>query len=415
MTDRSRQLRPARASSSAGPRRGITMVAVLVAALAVGGTLPASASASPSASASAPASPSTTGQVRGSGDAVRHGVERLVSDDRYPAALAATVGRDGRTRNYTAGVTDMGTGAKVPVDGQVRVGSNTKTFTAAVVLQLVGEGKAELDAPIERYLPGLVRGEGIDGRAITVRQLLQHTSGLPNYTDFMIDDFLKAGGHTYYQPRALLDLALSRKALFAPGTDWSYSNTNYVLAGLLIEKVTGRPLAEQITQRIIDRAGLRHTYFPGVGDESIREAHPRGYHAAQPGGPLGDITRMDPSWGWAAGQLISTPGDLNRFFSALIGGKLLRPAELAQMRTTVAIPDRTGMEPGVRAGLGIISTPLSCGGLMWGHGGDIPGYTTRNGVTDDGRAAAVAVTAAKALAPQGPDHAQTLVDTALCR
>ncbi|MCJ1676456.1 beta-lactamase family protein [Streptomyces sp. APSN-46.1] len=376
-------------------------MAMTAAALTAAGTLPASAAQAHDA--------------HGPRDAVRQGLERLVTDDRFPAALAATVGRDGRTRHYTAGVADLRTGAKVPVDGQVRAGSNTKTFTATVVLQLVGEGTVDLDAPIERYLPGLVRGDGIDGRDITVRQLLQHTSGLPNYTDSMLDAVFGKGRHTYYQPRELLDLALSRKADFAPGTSWSYSNTNYVVAGLLIEKVTGRPVAEQITKRVIDRVGLRHTYFPGVGEQGIREVHPRGYHASGPGAALDDITEIDPSWGWAAGQLISTPGDLNRFFSALIGGELLRPEELAEMRTTVKIPDDgPGTGAGTRYGLGVISTPLSCGGLMWGHGGDIPGYHTVPGVTDDGRAATIAVTADRAPTSNGFTNADALLDTALC-
>lgn len=329
--------------------------------------------------------------------------------------MAATTDRDGRVRNYTAGVADLKTKAKVPVDGQVRVGSNTKTFTATVVLQLVGEGKISLDAPIEQYLPDLVRGEGIDGRNITVRQLLQHTSGLPNYTRFMLDAIMGEGRHTYYQPRALLDVALAHEAEFAPGTSVSYSNTNYILAGLLIEKVTGRPVAEQITQRVIKRIGLRHTYFPDVGEEGIREAHPRGYHAAEFGSPLEDITELDPSWGWSAGQLISTPSDLNRFFGALVGGKLLKPAQLAEMRTTIKAPEGAGYEPGMRFGLGLFSIPLSCGGLQWGHGGDTPGYGTKTGATDDGRAAAVAVTANMPPTPDASTHAQALVDTALCR
>ncbi|MFD3328453.1 serine hydrolase domain-containing protein [Streptomyces sp. NPDC058701] len=379
-------------------RRGT--VAVAVAALAVVGVLPGAAAARQPGTAA--------------GDVVRQGVKQLVSDDKYPAALAATTGRDGRTRNHTAGVADVRTGAKVPVDGQVRAGSNTKTFAAAVVLQLVGEGAVDLDAPIEAYLPNLVRGEGIDGRAIKVRHLLQHTSGLPNYTEFMMDELVGEGRHTYYQPRTLLDVALAHKALFAPGDGWSYSNTNYILAGLLIEKVTGRPLAEQITKRIVDRAGLRHTYFPGVGEERIREAHPRGYGAAKPGDSVQDVTELDPSWGWAAGQMVSTPGDLNKFFRALVDGRLLKPAQLAQMRTTVEIPAAAGWPPGSRYGLGLVSTPVRCGGVRWGHGGDIPGYATRVGVTDDGRAAAVAVTANPAPTQQTTDPAEALIDTALC-
>ncbi|MFD9812315.1 serine hydrolase domain-containing protein [Streptomyces sp. NPDC059080] len=395
MTDRSHSFRRARASSS-GPRRGIATVLVMAATgLAVGGALPASAA-----------------QPRGSGQVVRQGLDHLVHDDGYPAALAADLGRDGRTHNYAAGVADLSTGVKVPVDGQVRAGSNTKAFTATVVLQLVGEGKVALDAPVEQYLPNLVRGEGIDGRHITVRQLLQHTSGLPDYAEF-VGDLVGTQRHTYLQPRTLLDLALAHKALFAPGTSWAYSNTNYLLAGLIIEKVTGRPLAEEITHRIAERIGLRHTYFPGAGDEGIREAHPKGYYA-QPGGPLKDVTELDPSWAWAAGQMISTPSDLNRFFSALFGGGLLEPAQLAQMRTTVEVPAGE-MWPGARYGLGVTSTALSCGGLMWGHGGDIPGYQTRTGVTDDGRAVTVAVTADIAPAKQGPSDVLALLDATLCR
>ncbi|SHN12719.1 serine hydrolase domain-containing protein [Streptomyces yunnanensis] len=379
-----------------GRRRLIAMMAVTAAALTGGGSLPPVAA-----------------QVHGFGDAVREGLDRLVYEDQYPAALASTIGRDGRTHHFTAGVADVMTGATVPVDGQVRAGSNTKTFTATVVLQLVGEGRVTLDAPIEEYLPGLVRGEGIDGRRITVRQLLQHTSGLPNYTDYL-DDITGKNRHTYFPPRTLLDMALKHKALFAPGTRWSYSNTNYLLAGMLIEKVTSRPVAEQIAKRVIDRIGLRHTYFPGVGDEGIREAHPQGYFAAKPGAPLEDITTMNPSWAWAAGQVISTPGDLNHLFTALLNGELIRPAQLAQMRTTVPVTGDAGTRYGTRYGLGVTSTPMSCGGLMWGHGGDIPGYGTRTGATDDGRAITIAVTADAPPTQQGPVDVLAVLDNALC-
>src|SRR6185312_10561146 len=134
--------------------------------------------APPAASADAAARP----------DAVQQALNTLVRDDGMPAALASVQGRNGRTRSYTAGVGDRTTGSKVPRDGQVRIGSNTKAFTAVVVLQLVGEGRIGLDATVDTYLPGLVRGEGIDGSRITVRQLLQHTSGLPNYSDYLGDE-----------------------------------------------------------------------------------------------------------------------------------------------------------------------------------------------------------------------------------
>ncbi|WP_372445906.1 serine hydrolase domain-containing protein, partial [Streptomyces beijiangensis] len=204
----------------------------------------------------------TSASAAGRTDTVQQELSALVRSDGVPAALAGVRGRDGRTRDYTAGVGDVATGAEVPRDGQVRIGSNTKVFTAVVVLQLVAERRIRLDAFVETYLPGLVRGEGNDGRRITVRQLLQQTSGLPNYTDYDLQ-------LRHYEPRELLDIALQHKSRSDPGTKWEYSNTNYVLAGLLVEKVTGRSVADEIDRRVIKRIGLRHTYFPAPGDATI--------------------------------------------------------------------------------------------------------------------------------------------------
>ncbi|MFE2876897.1 serine hydrolase domain-containing protein [Streptomyces roseus] len=375
------------------PRRRRRVAAAAAAALAVC-VLATGAIAPPAAFAAARPDP------------VRQGLDALVHDDGLPAALASVTDAAGRrTRTYTAGVGDLATGSQVPTDGQVRVGSNTKTFTAVAVLQLVGEGRIRLDAPVDTYLPGLVRGKGIDGRKIKVRELLQQTSGLPDYTRADL-------APRYYAPRELVGFALGYEADFAPGTRWAYSNTNYVLAGLIVEEVTGHPLSQELDRRIIQRIGLRHTYFPAPGDATIREPHPRGYYRDSADAPLGDVTETDPSWGWAAGQMISTNSDLNRFFTELLGGGLLPRAQLAQMRTTV--PAGYPFDPRARYGLGLVSTPLSCGGVFWGHGGSFPGYETRGGVTDTGRAAAVAVTARPAdkAAMMRFEH---LVDTALCR
>ncbi|MFG2214744.1 MULTISPECIES: serine hydrolase domain-containing protein [unclassified Streptomyces] len=352
-----------------------------------------------------PASSASAAVATARPDAVQQALNTLVRDDGMPAALASVKGRDGRTRTYTAGVGDLATGSKVPRGGQVRIGSNTKAFTAVVVLQLVGEGKIALDADIDTYLPGLVRGKGIDGRRITVRQLLQHTSGLPEYGLHIDDDELR---HRYFEPRELLDIALRYKADAAPGEKWGYSNTNYLLAGLIVQKITGRPLAEEIDRRIIKRVGLRHTYFPTPGDKTIREPHPQGYHRNPADGPLRDFTEIDPSAGWAAGQLISTDSDLNRFFGALLAGRLLPAAQLAEMRTTVPVGDS-----GMRYGLGLTSRTLSCGGVYWGHGGDIPGYETRGGVTEDGRAVNVTVTSIPT-DEAAVQHVKDAVDRALC-
>lgn len=343
-----------------------------------------------------------------SGAVVQKSLDGLVRGDGFPAALASVRDAKGHTRNYTAGVGDLKNRSKVPVDGQVRIASASKAYTATVVLQLAGEGKIDLNASVDTYLPGLVRGEGIDGRNITVRQLLQHTSGLPNYTATMPK--FSEWRHTYVAAHDLLDMALKEKALFAPGDGWEYSNTNYTVAGLIVQKVTGRPIGEEITNRIIKRIGLRHTYWPGAGDQSIRERHPHGYASDTPGGTLVDATEVDPSWGGAAGQIIARPSDVSRFLTALMDGKLLKPQQLKEMRTTVAAK---GFPTGWRYGLGIVEMPLSCGGTAWGHGGDFDGYENRNGVTDDGRSATVAVTALPS-SPESAEHVNAALDTALC-
>ncbi|APY87477.1 serine hydrolase [Streptomyces alfalfae] len=339
-------------------------------------------------------------------DAVQRSLNALVRDSGTPGALASVRGREGRDLTYTAGIGDLATGAPVPVDGQVRIGSNTKSFVAVVVLQLVAERRVSLEDSVDTHLPGLVRGEGIDGRHIKIRHLLQHTSGLPEYSSHLGDDV------RYYAPRELLATALRHPAEFAPGKSWKYSNTNYVLAGLIVQKITAHPLADEIDRRVIKRLGLRHTYFPAPGDASVKGPHPHGYYRESAKTPLRDVTEIDPSWGWAAGQLISTNSDLNRFFTALLAGRLLPSTQLAQMRATV--PAEATFGPGARYGLGLVSRPLRCGGLSWGHGGSFPGYETRGGVTDDGRAANIAVTTQ--LTGAAPRRSlERAVDAALCR
>nr|WP_281372038.1 serine hydrolase domain-containing protein [Modestobacter versicolor] len=335
----------------------------------------------------------------------------MVEESGFPAALATVRDERGRERDLTAGVSDLATGSPVPVDGQVRIGSNTKPFTAAVVLQLVDEGLVDLDATIETYLPGLVRGPGGDGTAITVRQLLQHTSGLPDYDHVLVTDYL-AVQHRYIEPHQLLDVGLAQPALFAPGTSWEYSNTNYVLAGLLVQEVTGRPIGEVITDRVIEPLGLDDTYWPLEGEQEMRGEHPQGWFAPAPDVAYTDVTTQDPSFGWAAGQLVSTPSDLLDFFTALVDGELLSPEMLAEMQATVPAPGAT-VRGAEAYGLGLQTFTLSCGGTAWTHGGDIPGSETRGAVTPDGEGVMLAVTAL----PTSDEQAlavEQAVDAVLC-
>lgn len=368
----------------------ISAVALLAAAAVAAGVWTGVGAAAPGAGAGPAASGAPTVDQAADPATIRrvqNSLDGLV-ELGFPAALASLTQPDGEHDDLVAGVGDLDTGAPVPVDGEVRAGSNTKTFTAVVVLQLVQEGLVELDAPIDRYLPGLVHGEGIDPAAITVRRLLQHTSGLPDYTSGIATE-IEAIQHSYLPPRDLLDLALARPADFAPGAKWAYSNTNYLLLGMLIERITERPLFEEVTRRIIEPLGLGHSYFPAVGEQGIRGAHPTGYHRGADG-ELFDVTELDPSWGWAAGQVVASPSDLNEFFRAVLDGRLLGDRMRAEMQSTV--PADEGLWPGSEYGLGLQSYPLSCGGVIWGHGGDIHGFETRNGVAADGTAFTVAVT-----------------------
>ncbi|MFC7729486.1 serine hydrolase domain-containing protein [Actinomadura keratinilytica] len=191
----------------------------------------------------------------------------------------------------------------------MRIGSNTKTFVAATVMQLVGEGKVKLDEPIDTYLPGVVEGPDYDGKKITVRNLLGHTSGLPDYTEFVDSDTAGVPSRTY-TAEELLEPALKHKAAFPVGKRRRYSNTNYIVAGMLVTKVTGKPVGEAVTERVINRLGLRQTYWPRPGDKSVRKPRMEGY-VAPPGGSCGTPPRWTrrspgpPAW-WCPLRVIST-------------------------------------------------------------------------------------------------------------
>ena len=366
-------------SSSRSSRRRLLVWRVLavpvVAAIALG-----------AAGGAASAAPS-----KGEAESLKSRAQGLV-EAGYPAVLAAVTDSKGESAGVAVGKGNLETGQAPPMDGEVRIGSNTKTFVAVVVMQMVQEGKVGLDEPIETYLPGLIKGEGIDGSRITVRQLLQHTSGLPEYTDTTpgSGDIFQVKDH-YIPPRDLLDTALGKPAQFEPGAQWKYTNTNYLVLGMLVERVSQRPVGEQIDERIVKKLGLSHTYFPAPGEEKIRGTHPQGYHLSAEG-KLEDITEMDPVWGWAAGAMVSTPSELNTFFQAVFDGRLLTQSSIDEMKNG-AVDASSYLGPGTVYGLGLIGTPLSCGGTSWGHGGTIHGYQTDNAVGPDGTAVTVAVTA----------------------
>ncbi|OKI31432.1 D-alanyl-D-alanine carboxypeptidase [Saccharothrix sp. CB00851] len=332
-----------------------------------------------------------------------------------------------------SGYGDVDRRTPVPWRVKFRIGSYTKTFVAATVLQLVDEGRLSLEDSVERWLPGAVAGNGNDGTRITVRQLLQHTSGLTDYVGkmpelFLEEEFEKNRFRTY-RPEQLVALALQSPPDFPPGEGWNYSNTGYVLAGMIIERVTGNTWQHEVRTRIVEPLGLRDTSLPGTSPFLPRphatayERFPEKGLEADPEDPRWgravDVTRYNPSWGGAAGDMISTTEDANEFLQALIGGKVLRPAQLAEMTKTVRTPGLDPAWPGAEYGLGIMWIPNSCGG-HWSHGGDIPGFKTRNGVTADGRRSVVVSinTDSMVAKPGAPkptgDVTSPLIDHALC-
>ncbi|WP_454016085.1 serine hydrolase domain-containing protein [Bacillus sp. Marseille-Q7846] len=287
----------------------------------------------------------------------------------YPGILAKT-SKSGKTWGYAAGLADLSTKKPMKTDFRFRIGSVTKTFTATVVLQLAGENRLNLDDSIEKWLPGVIQGNGYDAKQITVRQMLNHTSGIAEYSKSKEADFTNP--KRIYTAEELVKIGLSAPPDFAPGTGWSYSNTGYVLLGMLIEKVTGNSYAEEIENRIIEPLELSNTFLPGNSSVIPGTKHARGYVQPDGASELKDVTYYNPSIGSSAGDMISTADDLNKFFTSLLGGKLLKEQQLKQMLTTVP----TGIAEIGRYGLGIYETKLPNGVSIWGHSGGIPGFVT---------------------------------------
>ena len=298
----------------------------------------------------------------------------------------------------------MGTGdlaSRVPMDvnSHMRIGSITKTLTATVILQLVDEGKLRLNDPMSRYFP-----EVPNGSHITIREVLDMTSGLFNYSEDA--DFVRAAFEhpfTVWNPRALLAIAFKHQPYFAPGQGYHYSNTNYILLGLLIEQITRLPAEKAFERRIFSPLGMDDTYLPPLSSAAIADPHPRGYlfETSNAPAPL-DVTTWNPSWAWTAGSVISTLRDLEIWARALATGRLLSSATQRERLKFVPIPGGTWLGHFVGYGLGI----ADFGGLI-GHNGDIPGFQSFMGYLPH-EGATVVVLANLFQAPDGSPPADEL-------
>ncbi|MET8565732.1 serine hydrolase domain-containing protein [Streptomyces flaveolus] len=299
-----------------------------------------------------------------------------------PGALAR-IDDQGRTYRVTQGVADRATGRAISTDDRFRVGSVTKTFSAVVLLQLVDEHRLSLDAPVNRYLPGLLPDD-----RITVRHVLGHRSGLYDYTEDMFANSVsgfEAVRKKVFTYRQLVALSLKKPRTNAPGAAYAYSNTNFVVAGLLIEKLTGQSVRTAYENRIIRPLKLKDTFYVHP-DTAIPGRYARGYLTPDTAGaPLVDATAQTVSWAQSAGAIISSARDLDVFYGALLKGRLMSAARLAEMERFTKVNSTTAY------GLGLRRRDLSCGVSVYGHTGVVQGYYTYAFSTKDGARSLTAV------------------------
>ncbi|MFI0369964.1 serine hydrolase domain-containing protein [Actinomadura sp. 1N219] len=300
------------------------------------------------AATAAPAAPTTSRSITAGPDAeaLAAAICGLPNADAT-AALVRVGGTDGRWRG-SAGVHDLVSHRRADPHARFRAGSTTKAVTAAVVLKLAAEGKVDLGRPVQHYLPGLL---GRAFKPITVRQLLNHTSGIQAGDGFG-DTFEEVYAHRFdtLTPQQVVASAAAKGPEFGPGTRQHYLNINYTILGMLIEKVTGHPYAAEATRRVLRPARMWHTYFPGT-DPRIHGRHNRGYQAVKRADgttKFVDVTEWNQADRWAAGDMISTTVDLERLITALFRGRIVPRPQLEEMFTVPANIDGATMSVGLQ-------------------------------------------------------------------
>jgi D-alanyl-D-alanine carboxypeptidase len=332
---------------------------------------------------------------------VQRTLERVV-DGGAPGVTAVIRGPGGRER-YAAGSANLRSGRPISPRDHGRVGSVTKPFTATLVLQLAAEGKLGLEDSVQRWLPGLVP----NGDRITVRQLLNHSSGLAEYcsnpSDVTLCSPSPAQMARRWTPGQLVAIGVEAPPTFPPGQGWSYTNTGYVLLGMIIERATGRTLGAEYKRRIFRPLGLDQTSFPT--STSIPRPFSRGYNVLAGGAWPRDVTATSPTIAWSAGAIVSTPADLQTFMRALLRGRLVSRSLLGEMkRPTPGSLDGpyAVLGGGVGTyGLGLIHYTWSKACGVWGHTGDFPGYHSLAVSSGNGRRGAAMYVTSDGLAPPG--------------
>ncbi|MFB7931572.1 serine hydrolase domain-containing protein [Streptomyces sp. NPDC056039] len=351
----------------------------LLTAVLVAGVVVAGPSVVPAA-ASGPAAPTAVVSAPSSDTALATAIAGLPTADAT-AALVRVGGSEG-VWHGSSGVHDLRSNRPADPDARFRAGSVTKVFTAAVVLQLASEGRLDLDRSARSYLPELIPASYA---GITVRQLLNHTHGIPapDFPGTTVEEWY-ANRFQVHDPRDIVRSATSKKPEFAPGERQHYLNIGYTIAGLIVERVTGDTYERQVARRVLEPLGLCDTYFPGKNPR-ITGPHNRGYQRMRlDDGTVGlrDVSVWGVTDGWAAGDIVSTTADLERFTRALFGGRIVRGPLLEEMFALPKVTDlKTGKQAAYSSGL---SMTVLGGREVWGKTGGRWGYnaavaSTRNG------------------------------------
>ncbi|MEV6659541.1 serine hydrolase domain-containing protein [Nocardia fluminea] len=346
-------------------------------------------------------------------------ITQLMKDNVIPGAVVVVKSPTQGDWTETFGTRVIGADDPMSVDDYFRIASNTKTMTSTVILQLAQEGELALEDPIAKYWPDVPNGD-----EITIAQLSEMRSGLYSYTfDLEFNAMLDSDPNKVWTPEELLAIAFSHPVNFAPGEKFDYSNTNIILLGLVIEKITKMSAAENFQKRIFEPLGLKHTSLPAATDYSIPDPHPQGYafgtnvstidtfalppeqQAAALAGTLqpSNATDASPSWTWTAGAAISTVGDVATYVRALVEGDLL-DEKMQRIRMDSIAPIDPAAPDVAGYGLGIVRFGLH----LFGHDGQIPGYMTFMG-HDPESDLTIVVATNLATVPSGEGSALVLV------
>ena len=294
-------------------------------------------------------------------------------DAVFAGAIAHYNTRAYRPWSGAAGLGEVAPAVAMRPRDRFRAGSILKTLLATVTLQHVEEGALSLDATLPALLPASLTARVANADRISLRMLLNHTSGIPEWVTSEVEAEVAADPGHLWSTDEELDIASRIPPSFPPGTAWKYSNTDYTLLGLVLDGLGGRPWRAQVQERVLDRLGLKDTSLPDPGDTTIAGPHAHGYQRV--GDALVDLTGVDPSMAGAAGggALVTTAEDLGTFIEALLAGELFaRPATLAAMQTMVDAPDPSGLPH--RYGLGLEEYTLPDGLTITGHAGSTAGF-----------------------------------------